>query len=261
MFITLLRYLSLLSAILTMGCGTSLAANFYYFNPDAPQSNLARLKTGMDASLQTTDLAISFQPFARLQDFDRLVKQDNPAIVIAPDWYLSGAGQGLKLRAILRPLRHGSSTYQKVLLVPNTSNLKSNELAGKTIAMTAMGINGLDILNQLIFADQGLDSHQLTIVTTNKDIDALFALVLRQVDAALVSESNLQRIKNINPLIAKQVKIIGHSHPLSLPRLYVSRAMRAEDINKLKKLFIRKRPHAGNLLEILQIDDWQELTQ
>ncbi|MEW8209282.1 MAG: hypothetical protein AB2735_02400, partial [Candidatus Thiodiazotropha taylori] len=61
---------------------------FYYFNPDSPQNNLGRLKSDMESLLEGFDLAIEFQPFAHLTDFDSRVRSDRPAFVFAPHWYL-----------------------------------------------------------------------------------------------------------------------------------------------------------------------------
>lgn len=256
---TLIALLSLL--LLVLNGEACLAVTFYYFNPDSPQSNLSRLKGEMDKVLRHSDLDITFQPFARLHDFDRMVKQTSPAILFLPAWYLANEGDQLDLQPILRPLRHGQSEYNKVLLVANTSTWQASDLKDKTIAMTSMGQGGAELLNSLIFTRQGLDSRKLSIVTTAKDIDALFALALRQVDAALVSESNLAHIKKVNPRIASHVKVLAQTNPIAMPLLCVSKDINPADIRKLKDLFINQRAQAAKLLEMLQIDDWQDVTQ
>lgn len=237
------------------------AANFYYFNPDSAQGNLGRLKTEMDGILEKNNLLLSFQPFARLRDFDREVKAENPAVLFLPAWYLHSEGKKLGLQPILQPIRHGKKNYTKVLLVSKQTIWQANDLANKTIAMTSMGQAGNHILNEQLFKHFNLDSNDLSIVTTSKDIDALFALALQQVDAALVAETNLEHVKRINPHIAQQIKIIARSGPIAMPLLCVKKGTDSASINRLKRVFINQRPQATKLLEMLQIDDWQDLTK
>ncbi len=241
----------------------SLATDFFYFNPDSTQSNLARLKRAMDKVLSQNVPVVSFQPFARLSDFDRKVKEGRPAFLFLPDWYLEQNGNRQKFAPFLRPLRNGLSTYKKVLLVPKKSTTTIKDMKGKTMAMTSMGPNGLKLLNQTLFSHHGLDSKQLSIITTSKDSDAIFALALQQVDAALVSQDNLALIGNINPRILQTVRPLLELPPISLPILcYTKGNISDSEIAAMKKIFLKDHQEKEfiNLMEMLKIDAWQIFT-
>ncbi|MBU0681093.1 MAG: phosphate/phosphite/phosphonate ABC transporter substrate-binding protein [Proteobacteria bacterium] len=234
-------------------------SEFYYFNPDSSQSNLSRLKKGMDTLLADAGINLSFQPFARLQDFDRQIRMKPPAFVMVPSWYVDMNKDAWKFHPLLRPTRGGATTYHKVLLVATNATFELKQLGSKTVAMTSMGPGGLDFLNTLIFNEHGLDAHQLNIVTTAKDVDALFALALHQVDAALVSKANLEHIAEINPRIAKNVKVVAVSGPISLPALYYygSDANNIE-MERVKKIFLQHDQYSMSIREMLQVDGWQD---
>jgi hypothetical protein len=256
----------LLTAVLLFCCprpvgSASSSCTFYYFNPDSTQSNLTRLKEAMDAALTSGGLTCAFQPFVRLRDFEDKIGNDPPGFVFLPEWYLRQDGNLKKrFKPFLVPVRQGTSTYRKVLLVAADSDLTMEKLPGVTIAMTPMGQAGLSMLNEAIFAAHGLNCDKLTFVTTAKDSDALFALALRQVKAALVSMDNLAYIGRINPQIPKTVKTLAVSQPVPLPVLcYAQGIVPAEEVEKLKSLLLagRQNENVAQIMEMLQIDAWQ----
>ncbi|MBI4792515.1 MAG: PhnD/SsuA/transferrin family substrate-binding protein [Deltaproteobacteria bacterium] len=255
----------LLTAVLLLCCprpvGSASFSSFYYFNPDSTQSNLTRLKETMDAALTSGGLTCAFQPFVRLRDFEAKIVDDPPDFLFLPEWYLRQDGNLKKrFKPFLVPVRQGTSTYRKVLLVAADSDLTMEKLPGVTIAMTPMGQAGLAMLNEAIFAAHGLTYDKLTFVTTAKDSDALFALALRQVKAALVSMDNLTYIGRINPQIPKTVKTLAVSQPVPLPVLcYAQGIVSAEEVEKLKSLLLagRQNENVAKIMEMLQIDAWQ----
>ncbi|MCI5125697.1 MAG: hypothetical protein D3925_14790, partial [Candidatus Electrothrix sp. AR5] len=166
---------------------------FYYFNPDSSQSNLTRLKQEMERFLVKRNLALNFQPFAKYHDFHREMQDILPALVFLPDWYYQQNKTKITLKPLLQPTRKGRATYRKVLLTTQESTLTLQRLSNKTLAMTTMGNDAPDVLNRLLFNQFKIEANSLNIIATPKDSDALFALAVRQVDAALVSKNNLQK--------------------------------------------------------------------
>lgn len=240
--------------------GSAVPPIFFYFNPDSPQGNLARLKETMDHALVSANLPLQFQAFAKYRDFDRSLREQTPGFLFMPEWFLKQDGNSDRFVPLLTPIRHGVTTYRKVLLVAADSLLTLADLSRATIAMTPMGPAGLDSLNQAIFKKNGLDAHGLNFLTTAKDSDALFALVLKQVQAALVSEDNLDQISRINPNILTKIKKLSISGPLPLPLLCCDKEnARGEDIEKIKALFLsaEKDKNTKKIMEMLQIDAWQ----
>lgn len=212
---------------------------FYYFNPDSSQSNLVRLKQEMERFLQKNAFTLTFQPFAKYHDFHREMMKTSPAFVFLPEWYFR---QNKKngLQPLLQPVRKGQATYHKVLLTAKDSQLTLQGLRNKTLAMTTMGNNAPDVLDRIIFNQFKITANALNIITTPKDSDALFALAMRQVDVALVSENNLQKIGEINPHILQIVHPLAKSQPIPLPILCVGNVgVPGEKVMKLKKKIFR----------------------
>ncbi|MDU9048419.1 MAG: PhnD/SsuA/transferrin family substrate-binding protein [Candidatus Electrothrix sp. Rat3] len=232
---------------------------FYYFNPDSSQSNLTRLKQEMERFLDKKDLVLNFQPFAKYHDFHREMLENIPAFVFLPDWYYQQSKKKSKLKPLLQPVHKGRTTYRKVLLTSQDSTLTLQGLSNKLLAITTMGNETPDLLDRLLFNQFKIKSNSLNIIMTPKDSDALFALAVGQVNAALVSKNNLQRIGRINPRILQIVRPLAESQPIPLPILCAGNGkVLDEKIMELKKIFLEANDSddSADLMEMLQIDAW-----
>lgn len=258
----LLALLSLLLSVPQL-TGSAATAQFFYFNPDSPHSNLTGLKQIVDTFLTAQHFSFAFQPFTRFRDFDRQVKEARPSLLFLPQWYLQQDGNDKKFKPFMIPIHEGAATYRKLLLVAADSALSAEALTNATIAMTPVGPAGLSMLNEAIFKDHGLDSNKLNFITTAKDSDALFALALGQVKAALISENNLKQIGDINPNILKTVKTLAVSNPIPLPVLcYAEGQVASADLDKLRKSLLagKEDKNTAQLMELLHIDAWKTPT-
>ncbi|MBI5558383.1 MAG: PhnD/SsuA/transferrin family substrate-binding protein [Deltaproteobacteria bacterium] len=240
--------------------GHTAPASFFYFCPDSPQNNFTRLKEAMDALLTEGGFSYSFQAFAHFKDFERQVRDDPPGFLLLPEWYLRQKDNAGRFKPILVPLRQGVSTYRKALLVSVDSDLTLAKLADATIAMTPVGQEGMTMLNEVIFKTHGLNGDKLKFIYTAKDYDALFALALRQVQAALVAVDNMEYVERINPKIVSAVKILAVSEPIPRPLIcYDKNAVPAADVEKLKTFLLagKQNEKTAKIMEMLQIDAWQ----
>jgi len=255
---SLLIFLALLC--LPQLTGSAALANFFYFNPDSSHSNLSGLKQLMDTFLSSEGFSLSFQPFTRFRDFDRQVKESKPSFLFLPEWYLRQDGNDQRFKPFMVPVHGGETTYRKALLVAANSTLTADKLAGPTIAMTPVGPAGMAMLNEVIFKENGLDGNQLNFITTSKDSDALFALALGQVQAALISEENLKHIAALNPRILKNVKTLAVSKPIPLPVLcYAEGNVKPAEVEKLRKSLLngKQDKKTAQIMELLNIDAWK----
>nr|MBF0221846.1 PhnD/SsuA/transferrin family substrate-binding protein [Desulfobulbaceae bacterium] len=232
---------------------------FYYFNPDSPQSNMSRLKVEMDSFLKEANFAFSFTPFARFSDFDRLSKVVPPNFVLLPQWYFEENREKMQFIPLLIPTRNGTTSYRKLLLTSKNSDTTLSTLSKRTIAMTFLGTDGYSGLGKLLLAQHHINVNDVNIIVTPKDSDALFALVLGQVDMALVSEENLASIGKVNPIISESVRTLTETIPISLPVLcYRKGTITLEKVEEMKKLFLGSNKKAVAIMDILQFDGWQE---
>lgn len=257
----LLIILSLLSAGVTTSA--SATSDFFFFFPDSVQTNMVQLKRDMDAFFKKAGLNINFLPFVHVADFDRMSKASMPALILLPEWYYRTYGKTLGVTPLLVPVRQGKANYTKLLLINKAKDYAIEELAGKTIGMTSMGQDTINILNKELFSSQNLDFTRCNIITTAKDADALYALILKQVDAAVVSSDVLQAISRINPALFSMVKTLAISEPVPMPVLCVSiERMEKDDMEKLKDIFLIKggQSSPSAIMETLHIDGWKTVT-
>lgn len=236
--------------------------NFYYFNPDSVQSNFSLLTKGFSSFFQAEGMNASFQAFTQMGDFDRKVKEERPALVLVPSWYFQQHGDALGLEPLLMPLENGKPNYTKILLVRKADPFTVQELKGRTVAMTTMGPDTEEQLTNTLFKEQGLDFAAMNIIITPKDADALYALALGQVDAALVGQSTLNAVGSANKNIMGVIQELAASAPVPMPLLCtVTGTMPEIEIARLKKKF--QEGGAGDLLpgymQMLNINGWKNV--
>jgi len=249
------------SFALTAIAGDSQATKLFYFNPDSPQSNLSRLKRDMDNFLARSQFSITFQPFAHLVDFEKQLKEQPPAFLFVPNWYLKKYGQNLRLHPLLIPVRDGKTTYRKVLLAAKGTTLDLANTHHFTVAMTSMGPDGDAVLKEML-ALHGATTNQVTTIIVPKDMDALFALALGQVNMALVAKENMEQMAKINPNILQSIHPLLESKPIPMPVLCFTEGVAStNDIQQIKKIFMpqtdKRHP---NIMEMLQYNEWQDVT-
>lgn len=235
----------------------------YYFNPDSLQSNLSLLKAEMDTLFINANIPVSFQAFARLSDFDRNIKEKQPAYLFLPSWYFSLHKDQLDFRPFLLPSRKGANHYSKILLVAKNSDITLKNIKKHTLAMTSIGPQKEDILNEILFAEHGIDATDLNTIIVPKDTDALFALALGQVDMALVVKDNLESIGKINPRITQAVRPIAETKPIPMPILcFFTKKASKEDVEAFKRIFVQAtyKDIRQSIMEMLNIDEWQAIS-
>lgn len=253
-------HFSVLFFIFAVYAATSLS--FYYYNPDSVQSNFSLLTRGFGDFLQQAGLEASFQAFAQKSDFDRIIKDKKPDLVLVPSWYYQQYGESLGLTPLLASLENGKPNYKKILLVRKANPFSIGELQGKTVAMTTMGPDTEEMLNENYFKETGVDFSTMNIIITPKDADALYALALGQVDAALVGQTTLTAVGNVNKRLVDVTQEVLTSSPVPTPLLCaLSDTMDDNKRAKVEQIFLdgnnaEKRP---KYMEILYINGWKKV--
>lgn len=235
---------------------------FYYFNPDSAQSNFSHLTKGFGSFLRKAGLEASFQAFTQKVDFDQRVKDKSPALVYVPSWYYEKYGKVLGLKPLLTSLENGQPNYTKVLLIRKANEITIDDLDGRTVAMTTMGPDTEELLNNNFFKVQGISFSAMNIIVTPKDADALYALALGQVDTALVSRTTLQMVGRVNNKILDGLEELVVSAPVPMPLLCVTPGtMDTAEIERLKRIF-KQGGHKAirpKYMEMLNINGWQNV--
>ena len=258
---TIISIILILAAFSYAGTGAEhRPAELFYFNPDSPQNNLARLKRNMDDFLSSTDTPITFQPFTHLVDLENQLKASPPAFLFIPQWYFKKHAVGLHLHPLLVPVRKGTTCYRKILVGMKNTKLTRIEMPHTTMAMTSMGPDADMTLDSILFSPHGIVVHNINTIIVPKDADALFALALGQVDTALVVKENMDLIAKINPNILQSVHPLLESKPIPMPLLCFTEGVASPSVvNELTNLLLNGRAQESYaiLMEMLQINGWQ----
>jgi ABC-type phosphate/phosphonate transport system substrate-binding protein len=236
----------------------------YFFNPDSAQSNLGQLKHEMETYFDRSGYPVSFQAFSHQTDFDAKINERQPEFLFAPEWYIKKHGQELKIKPFLVPVYKGATTYHKVLLVANGSRITLDSAGYHSLAMTTVGPDTMAFLSHVLFPVHSEKMCLFRPVIVPKSSDALFALFLGQVDSALVVQEHLLNLKKMLPRIIGGVRPLALSKPLPMPMLcYSEKLVEPSDVEKFKSIFLGEKNNMirKNLLESLQIDEWQETSK
>lgn len=232
----------------------------FYFNPDSVQFNFSLLKKEIDQFFQSSNFEIHFQAFSQQADFDRLILERRPALVLVPAWYYAQHGKDLALTPLLTPLNNGQPSYSKVLLIRSTTPIKTTDIAGKTVASTTMGPKTSEQLGQFFSSDHPVDFSTSHLITTPKDADALFALVLGQVDLAVVGKETISEVGGNNQKILDAVREVTPSKPMPLPLLCMTGgSMKQDEIERLRRTLVEggNRKPRPSFMTMLKFDGWQ----
>jgi hypothetical protein len=244
-------------------CTPALAQDsldLFYFNPDSVQFNFSLLKKEVDHFFQNSNFEIRFQAFSQQADFDRLIMERRPALVLVPAWYYAQHGKELALTPLLTPLNNGQPSYSKVLLIRSTAPVKTADIAGKTVASTTMGPKTSEQLGRFFSNAPTIDFSTSHLITTPKDADALFALILGQVDLAVVGKETIREVGENNQKILEAVREITPSKPMPMPMLCITGgSMKQEEIERLRRTLIEggNRKPRPSFMTMLQFDGWQ----
>jgi hypothetical protein len=228
---------------------------FYFFSPDSPQNNLGRLKSDMESLLEGLDVSIEFQPFARLTDFDLQVREDRPAFVFAPHWYLRRYAGEIGFIPMLQSLREAQNSYRKLLVGRRNGHSGIKQPERMTLAMTSLGPGSKAVLRGLLKKNSVPNLDELSIVEVPKDADAIFAAALGQVDVALVSQANLKLFQTINPKLVDSLEVFSESTPVDMPVLgYIEGSVSEEQKEDLKHFMLSSQE--STVMRTLQIEGW-----
>ncbi len=232
--------------------------DFFYFFPDSTQSNFSLLKQNVDEFFNEAKLDIQFQAFTHEVDFERLVRQRKPGMVLVPAWYFKQHGKELALKPLVTALRQEHAAYHKALLIRKNDAASHDRLDGKTVAVTNMGPDADQQLNNY-FSEHEIDFTWGNIVITPKDADAFYALVLGQVDAAIVSIQTIQVVGRTNPRLEDMVHKLATSSPIPMPLLCITEnGLDEKQVKEIKRLLLRsgKQLPPPSFMQMLHISGW-----
>jgi len=194
----------------------SARADLLLYTPDLNPGNLGVLSAAVSRYLAQCHVDVAFQAFARYEDFIAELRTRRPDFLSAPGW-VEAEPASAPLTSLARPLRDGRAFFRKALLV-NSEIKRAADLKSASIAMAAHG-SSEDILRDVL-ATLRVEYDSVRVMPVPKDVDALLALGFGQVDAALVSVGQLERLTSVNPHAAQHIQVLALSEEVPFPLIY-----------------------------------------
>lgn len=186
---------TLCTSLAAPGLASAEQGWIYHFDPDSGARNPGKFKAVMNAFVRTLDPDLAFQPFRKHGDLDEQLARVAPRYMIVSVAWLSANKKRLDLRTVLVSTRRGSTTFRRVLVTRDKA-LNPKTLTGHSVAATSL--NDRASFDHS-FGELGLKRGQLRVVSVSKDVDALLALAVGQVDMALVRPESIPRVGRVNP--------------------------------------------------------------
>jgi hypothetical protein len=173
----------------------------YLYTPEININNFKTLKTSFDLYLSNYG-DYELQPFTDKDTFEKYLKKKN-SIAILSSWHYFEIAKKYNLEAMLVAKKRGSITDRKILVGHKNIALKGVVTSAYDKEYT------LGLLKNMTSDN----SQELTILRVPKEIDALMSVGFGMSKFAVVSKDTYNLLQNINPTLAKDLKIYYESDP------------------------------------------------
>lgn len=207
------------------------AETMFILNPEARVSEIEGVRKGIQAYLNSKGVSSEVFIFANPEDFQNSVGRLKPDVAIVASYYYNAMQGGYNWKALLSGYRNGEKTFSRSLVTP-VSVTDPLQLKNKSLAMVSLGASALPYIESQM--PSGLSVKDIRIVSVSKDIDAIMALGFEQVQAAVVTQENFEKLKQINPEAVKNLHILQSLNPVEFPKIAVfPNAGNAADAKKI----------------------------
>lgn len=226
------------------------------YDPDASSEDAVELVVNFSRFFDGLGSKLGFKAAQQLDDFERLLSDPKTHYVMVASSYLRSNNRGL-LVPLLVPAVQNDVYYRKLLV--SHGSVTTAALSGKNIAATGV----LDEDSAQTTALTGvLVNHGITkslIMSVPKDLDALMALQLRQVQAALVTPGSLDVLRRINPAAAAELRVLFETRKiLRSPFCAVKREGLAQEQAEVVEALRQMHTSAvgRTIMQYLEFDAW-----
>jgi ABC-type phosphate/phosphonate transport system substrate-binding protein len=237
--------------------GAEKATIIFFYNPDASLKDISILKARVSNYFKKTNTNIDFQPFIKFDAMEQQIEAKKPPFLIISSWYYHLLAQKYPLVPLLIPQKDGRISYKKILVtLEDIRDLK--ELNGKTLAVTPLGENTVELLATNFFKESLIDIRSMKVITVPKDLDALLAVSYKRVNAAIVVPENIDVLKAANPTVKKLKTIYTSPEILHPPLVVLKDYASIEEIETIRSIFLAMLESADGkeVLNLLNYDGW-----
>lgn len=242
------------------------SSSIYFYNPDSNIQNYQLLLQYFSEYAKPLVMNFKFQSFISIETLIKISLTRRPGFMILPYWNFkllekdkSFAYFGIK--TLLTTSVNSNIYYKKILLVKNNSNINDvSGLSGK-VAATSLGFQSVDFLEEFVFETK-VENKKINFIWTKKDIDSLLALKFNQVSVAIINDKIYNEVKQSQPKLIEDVKIIKESKEIpEVVLITLNVNTNNKTIDEIKKIFVNmQNTNSGKkLLGLLGYEKWVEM--
>ncbi len=224
----------------------------FFHSSETNINNFKSLKIKFDRYLLKHG-AYEFQPIKNRVAFENCIKTRENSLLLLSSWHYSIIYKDHTLIPILVGSRKGKKTQKRILVT--RKNVLQRQPTRKNLASASSEHYTRTVLSKMDRVSN------LSILTVPKDIDALFAVGFGVCEFALTTEHAFKKLRVLNPLLYKTMKIMDSCEESYLLIIAVPKSMNTilEDLCKvIKEMW--KDPEGKKNLHMLGLDNWQSVT-
>ena len=232
---------------------TGKTSKFLFFDPGANQFDIQALSGAFSRFLEHVDADISFQVVRDANALNTMLHDSQVQFVMVNSEFVRTYGDGLA--PLMVPTVGGDAYYRKLLI--DTGKTLNKNLRGKGVAASWVAGNRDSSRVTAELASIGVAGARLIAVP--KDIDALLALSFGQVDAALVTPSSVEVLRQVNPQVASSFRVIAETKKiLRSPVCVVGGRPSSQQVASMVKALttMSSQSDGRDLMRRLAFDGW-----
>lgn len=247
--------LFLLAALLVPATAHAQASEFFFFSPDFGPGNLSGLTEAAEDYFKDADADVGFQPFARIEDFEREFAVRKPAFVVVPERVAVARCLRAQLHPLAFPVR-GERSFGRRSLMARAGIDSVTALTNGSVAATLPA--GDETIRSAAISKLKHDVPGIRIIPVPKDVDALLAVGFGQVDAAFVSSTQFDQLAKINPRLTNDLHELGYSEEIPFPMVYATEFATQQNVDNLRALMhtVNDTESGKRLSALLGYDGW-----
>ena len=232
----------------------------YFFSPETNINNFSSLKGEFDSFFAGVGHH-KFQPFRDRESFETALKDYRPGLFLMSSWHYSQLPDKTRWEPVLIGTLKRLTTQRHVLCSKKAVE-SLPALSGRTIASAGTREFTLNLLLQILGRDQLPLVNSLNVLTVPKDIDALMAVGFGVAQAAVTTESGLDKLFQTNPKQHEQLRALA-TGPESLLPVVVAPADAGADCQALISVLqsMAADPEGRQRLRMLGLEGWQPVEE
>jgi hypothetical protein len=225
---------------------------FCFYSAETSINNFKSLKMEFDQYLAGKG-AFIFQPFSERETFERFIKKRTDCLLLLSSRHFQTLQSELDLQPLLTGTADGQVIQRRILVGKGKTASLNGPERGRVAS--AGSVEHTRAILALLAPETGF-ADSVRILRVPKDIDALMSVGFGMSRWAVATSRSLDRLKAVNPVLYKELKILAEGAPT---RLLIVAAPRGGPVSKPAAVLMgmNNDPAAKRALKMLNLDGFR----